>query len=55
MHGLWVEQNKSNAMYVCTEQVNSYQLVNEAEYLMKNYGDQGGCYGLDGEHPPRSP
>ena len=21
-----------------------YQLMNEAEYLMKNYGDQGGCY-----------
>ena len=20
------------------------QLMNEAEYLMKNYGDQGGCY-----------
>ena len=23
------------------------QLMNEAEYLMKNYGDGGGCYGLD--------
>ena len=23
---------------------NIYQLMNEAEYLMKNYGDQGGCY-----------
>ena len=22
------------------------QLVNEAEYLMKNYRDQGGCYSL---------
>ena len=20
------------------------QLMNEAEYLMKNYGDRGGCY-----------
>ena len=22
----------------------NYLLMNEAEYLMKNYGDQGGCY-----------
>ena len=29
--------------------------MNEAEYLMKNYGDRGVCYGLDGQHPPRSP
>ena len=21
-----------------------YQLINEVEYLMKNYGDRGGCY-----------
>ena len=26
------------------------QLMNEADYLMKNYGDRGGCY-----HPPRTP
>ena len=25
-----------------------YIYLNEAEYLMKNYGDRGGCYGLDG-------
>ena len=23
---------------------NIEQLMNEAEYLMKNYGDRGGCY-----------
>ena len=23
---------------------NNLQLMNEAEYLMKNYGDRGGCY-----------
>ena len=28
---------------------NNLQLMNEAEYLMKNYGDRGGCY------PPRFP
>ena len=27
---------------------NYLQLMNEAEYLMKNYGDRGGCYGLGG-------
>ena len=24
------------------------QLMNEAEYLMKNYGDRGGCYSSRG-------
>ena len=28
----------------CNESVDLWQLMNEAEYLMKNHGDRGGCY-----------
>ena len=27
--------------------LNNEQLMNEAEYLMNNYGDRGGCYRAD--------
>ena len=33
------------ALYCITRpELNNYQLMNETEYLMKNYGDRGGCY-----------
>ena len=48
------EQSNNCIVYTLDKPVTSHhcvyaqQLMNEAEYLMKNYGDRGGCYGLDG-------
>ena len=39
----------------CNKSVNLWQLMNEVEYLMKNYGGRGGCYPSRRITPPRSP
>ena len=37
---VWSKNERKRAL----KNINTYQLMNEDEYLMKNYGDRGGCY-----------